>query len=191
LEDDGLIKLHDASVDLSSLTIGVGGKLSGSGTVVNSITNLGTIDASATKLDFQGAVAGDGQLHIDNKATLGLGGPTAEATAFEGKRGTLLLDLANDFTGTVAGMAGRDGIDLANFAFSSHPSITSVVGTGAAGSTTDVTITDASLSTTIHLLNQYANQFAVAPTAYTLTSDHSGSARAGTLFTLASPHHSS
>jgi hypothetical protein len=190
LEDDGQLKLRDASVDLSSLTIGAGGELSGFGTVAGSTTNLGTIDASKRKLDLQGAVTGDGQLHIDNKATLGLGGPTAEATAFEGKRGTLLLDLANDFTGTVAGMAGRDGIDLANFAFSSHPSITSVVGTGAAGSTTDVTITDASLSTTIHLLNQYANQFAVSASAYTVTSDHPGSASAGTLFTLASPHHS-
>ena len=85
---------------------------------------------------------------------------------------------ANDFSGTVAGMAKHDAIDLADFAFSSHPSITSVAGTGAAGSTTDVTITDASQTTTIHLLNQYANQFAVAPSAYALTSDHSGSASA-------------
>jgi hypothetical protein len=191
VEDDGQIKLADASVDLSSLTVGVGGKLSGSGTVANPITNLGTIDAGVTKLDLQGAVTGDGQLHIDNKATLELGGPTAEATTFEGKHGPLFLDKANDFSGTVAGMAKRDAIDLADSTFSSHPSITSVVGTGAAGSTTDVTITDASLTTTIHLLNQYANQFAVAPTAYTLTSDHSGSASAGTLFTLASPHHCS
>ena len=191
LEDDGQIKLRGASVDLSSLTIGAGGELSGSGTVADPITNLGTIDASKRKLDLQGAVTGDGQLHIDNKATLELGGPTAEAATFEGNRGTLFLDKANDFSGTVAGMAKRDAIDLADFAFSSHPSITSVVGTGAAGSTTDVTITDASLTTTIHLLNQYANQFAVAPSAYTLTSDHSGSASAGTLFTLASPHHSS
>jgi hypothetical protein len=118
-------------------------------------------------------------------------GPTGEAATFEGDRGTLFLDKANDFSGTVAGMAKHDAIDLADFAFSSHPSITSVVGTGAAGSTTDVTVTDASLTTTIHLLNQYANQFAVAPSAYTLTSDHSGSASAGTLFTLASPHHCS
>ena len=29
----------------------------------------------------------------------------------EGKHGTLFLNLANDFTGTVAGMAGHDGID--------------------------------------------------------------------------------
>ena len=121
---------------------------------------------------------------IENKAILELGGPTGEAATFEGNRGTLFLDKANDFSGTVAGMAKRDAIDLADFAFSSHPSITSVVGTGAAGSITDVTITDASLTTTI-FLNRYANQFAVAPSAYTLTSDHSGSASAGTLFTLA------
>ena len=105
LEDDGLIKLRGANVDLSSLTIGAGGELSGSGTVADPITNLGTIDASKRKLDLRGAVTGDGQLHIDNKATLELGGPTAEATAFEGKRGTLFLDVANDFSRTVAGMA--------------------------------------------------------------------------------------
>ena len=189
LEHDGEIKLAGASVDLSSLTIGAGGELSGFGTVANPITNLGTIDASATKLDLQVAVTGDGQLHIDNKAILELGAPTAEATTFEGKRGTLFLDLANDFTGTVAGMAGRDGIDLANFAFSSHPSII-VVGTGAAGSTTDVTIADGSQTTTIQLLNQYANQFAVSASAYNLTPDRQpNSANSGTLFTLASPHY--
>ena len=171
------------------MTIGGGGELSGSGVVANPITSLGTIDASKRKLDLQGAVTGDGQLHIDNKATLELGGPTAEAAAFERKRGTLFLDLANDFTGTVAGMAGRDGIDLANFAFSSHPSITGAVATGAAGSTTDVTIADASQTTMIHLLNQYANQFAVSASAYNLTPNHqSNSGNAGTLFTLASPH---
>ena len=179
VEDDGQIKLLGASVDLSSLTIGAGGELSGSGTAADPIINLGTIDASNRKLDLQGAVTGEGQLHIDNKATLELGGPTGEAATFEGNRGTLFFDKANDFSGTVAGMAKRDAIDLADFAFSSHPSITRVVGTGAAGSTTDVTITDASLTTTIYLLNQYANQFAVAPSAYALTSDHSGSTSAG------------
>ena len=189
LEDDGQIKLRDASVDLASLTIGVGGELSGSGTVADPITNLGTINADGRKLDLQGAVTGNGKLHIDSKATLELGGPTAEAAAFEGKRGTLFLDSANDFTGTVAGMAGRDGIDLANFAFSSHPSITGVVGTGAAGSTTDVAIADGSLTTTIHLMNQYANQFAVSASAYNLTPDRQTNyADSGTLFTLAGPH---
>jgi hypothetical protein len=73
LEDDALIKLRGANVDLSTLTIGVGGELSGSGTAADPITNLGTIDASKSKLNLRGAVTGDGQLHIDNKATLELG----------------------------------------------------------------------------------------------------------------------
>ena len=77
---------------------------------------------------------------------------------------------------------------MADFAFSSHPVITSVSGTGAAGSTTDVTITDGSLTTTLQLLNQYAGEYPVTSKAYHLASDHSGSASAGTLFTLASPH---
>ena len=187
LEDDGQIKLRDASVDLASLTIGVGGELSGSGTVADPITNLGIIDA-VRKLDLGGAVTGSGQLQISKGATLALDGLTSEAATFEGDRGTLFLDKANNFSGTVAGMAKHDGIDLADFAFSSHPSITSVVGTGAAGSTTDVTITDGSLTTTLQLLNQYAGQYPVDSRAYNLTSGHPGSANAGTLFTLAGPH---
>jgi hypothetical protein len=59
---------------------------------------------------------------------------------------------------------------------------------GAAGSTTEVTIADGSQTTTIHLLNQYANQLAVSASAYNLTSDHESPGNAGTLFTLASPH---
>jgi fibronectin-binding autotransporter adhesin len=186
LVDDGQLKLRDASVDLASLTIGVGGELSGSGTVANPITNLGIIDA-VRKLDLGGAVTGSGQLQISKGATLALDGPTSEAATFEGDRGTLFLDKANNFSGTVAALAKHDAIDLADFAFSSHPSITSVVGTGAAGSTTDVTVSDGSLTTTLQLLNQYAGQYPVDSTAYNLTSDHPGPANAGTLFTLAGP----
>ena len=186
LEDDGLIKLSSASVDLSSLTVGLGGELSGSGTVADPLANSGIINASVGKLDLGGAVTGIGQLQIGNGATLELGGTTAEAATFEGKLGTLLLDDPSRFSGTVAGMAKGDGIDLADFAFSSHPTISNVVGTGAAGTTTDVTVRDGLQTTTIDLLNQYANQFAVSPGAYTLASDHLGSS-AGTFLTLASP----
>ena len=188
LEDDGQIKLRDASVDLASLTIGASGELSGSGTVANAIENLGIIDARRGIMDLGGAITGSGQFQISKAATLELGGATAEAVTFESNHGTLHLDTAHDFSGTIAGMAKADSVDLADFAFSSHPVITSVSGTGAAGTTTDVTITDGSLTTTLQLLNQYAGQYPVAPKAYNLTSDHPGSASAGTLFTLASPH---
>ena len=117
-------------------------------------------------------------------ATLEFGGPTAEAVTFEsGGGGTLYLDNATEFSGTVTGLAQADSIDLADFAFSSHPDITDVTGTGAAGSTTDVTIADGSLTTTLQLVNQYAGEYSITSTAYTLETDNPGSASAGTLFT--------
>jgi len=100
----------------------------------------------------------------------------------------LILTAAQDFTGSVAGMDSSDSIDLFNFA-PSHASITAVKGTGAPGTYTDVTITDADpadahpLSVTLQLLNQYANQFGVNPHDYSLGPDHLSNG--GTLFQLA------
>ena len=148
--------------------------------------NDGLVEATnGGKLDLAGPVTGDGQFLIGQAATLELGGPTAEAVTFEsgGGGGTLYLDKATDFSGTVTGLAQADSIDLADFAFSSHPVITNVTGTGAAGSTTDVTIADGSLTTTLQLLNQYAGEYPIASTAYHLESDHPASPTAGTLFT--------
>jgi hypothetical protein len=99
-----------------------------------------------------------------------------------GGGGTLYLDKASDFTGTVTGLAQPDSIDLADFAFSSHPVITNVTGTGTAGSTTDVTIADGSQTTALHLLNQHAGEYSLESTAYHLDSDNPSSASAGTLF---------
>jgi hypothetical protein len=63
-----------------------------------------------------------------------------------------------------------DAIDLADFKFAST-SIASVTGTGAAGTTTNVTLKDSSdgLTATLHLLNQSVNQFAVNAKDYSLT----------------------
>jgi hypothetical protein len=184
VEDGGSIKLAGGTVTLASLSIDTGASFSGFGTVTDGLTNSGTITAEHGKLDLEAGVSGSGQLDIGKRATLELGGPTAEAVTFDGKHGTLLLDLANDFSGTVAGMADHDNVDLANFAFSGDPLVTSVTGTGAAGTTTDVTIQDGSLTTTLRLLNQYTSQFAVNTSAYTLKSDHTGS-DPGTLLAIA------
>ena len=151
-----------------------------------SIANDGFVEATnGGKIDLAGPVTGDGQFLIGQAATLELGGPTAEAVTFEfgGAGGTLYLDKATDFSGTVTRLAQADSIDLADFAFSSHPVITNVTGTGAAGSTTDVTIADGSLTTTLQLLNQYAGEYPIASTAYHLELDHPASPTAGTLFT--------
>jgi hypothetical protein len=47
-----------------------------------------------------------------------------------------------------------------------------VRGTGAVGTATQVTVDDASLSVTIALINQYANQFAVNASDYDLAADN-------------------
>jgi hypothetical protein len=115
------------------------------------------------------------------------GGQTVDFGTF----GVLILDQAQTFSGTVAGLLpfGFDEIDLANFKFGNNPRITGVTGTGAAGTTTNVTITDGGLNATLHLLNQYANEFAVNANAYSLTSDNPGISSAGTLFTDLAPGH--
>jgi hypothetical protein len=121
------------------------------------IVNDGLAEATnGGKLDLAAAITGHGQFLIGQTSILELGGSTAEAVTFECTRGgTLYLDKASDFSGTVSGLAQADFTDLANFAFSSNPVISNIIGTGAAGTTTDVTITDGSLTTTLHFLNQH------------------------------------
>jgi hypothetical protein len=98
VDDGGSIKLAGGTVTLASLSIDTGATLSGFGTVTDLLTNSGTISAEHGKLDLAAGVTGSGQLDIGKGATLELGGPTSEAVTFDGKHGTLLLDLANDFS---------------------------------------------------------------------------------------------
>ncbi|HTR34996.1 MAG TPA: calcium-binding protein [Bryobacteraceae bacterium] len=113
-------------------------------------------------------------------------GATSDQIIFNsGATGKLVLSSAQTFAGTVAGMDQDDSIDLKNFHFSGSPTISNVTGTGDAGTATNVTVTDGSLSVTLALMNQYANQFAVSSSAYTLSADGTGG-NAGTLFQLAS-----
>jgi hypothetical protein len=53
-----------------------------------------------------------------------------------------------------ARLCGRRGPP--HFSFSGAPTMSSVTGTGAAGTTTNVTVRDGSLNVTLALLNQYA-----------------------------------
>jgi hypothetical protein len=144
-----------------------------------SLINDGLVEATnGGKLNLADAVTGYGQFLIGQDSTLELGGLTAEAVTFESTRGgTLYLDTASYFSGTITGMAQADFVDLADFAFSSQPVITNVTGSGAAGSTTDVTIADGSLTTTLQLLNQYAGEYPIARMAYRVGQSQLGRCR--------------
>jgi hypothetical protein len=158
-------------------------------TASGSFDNNGNLLVNGGTLDISGAVTGNGTATIAGTTSiLELAAASAQNVNFAtGAAGTLKLNAASSFTGTVAGLADGDRIDLANFQFSNNPTITNVTGTGAAGSTTNVTVNDGSINVTLALLNQYANQFAVSSTAYSLTADNNASNH-GTQLQLATPH---
>ncbi len=139
-----------------------------------------------------------GGLKIMSGQIVSIGDASSYAVVFKDVAGPgssapsqLLLTAAQDFAGTIAGMDSNDSVDLFNFNWS-DTSITAVKGTGAAGTYTDVTITDADpanaqpLSATLQLLNQYANQYGVSSRDYSLGPDRLSSG--GTLFHLGGAH---
>jgi hypothetical protein len=161
-------------------------------TGTNPITNSGSL-VSDSGLVVDSPVVGTGSVQINFFDTVEFGSSVSSGQTVDfdsSVHGVLKLDHAESFNGTVAGLSDTnnnvfDTIDLADFRFA-DTKITSVTGTGAKGTTTNVTFTDSvdHLSETLHLLNQFANQYAVNPSDYSLTSDNPHSAAAGTLFSV-------
>ena len=182
LDSTGTSVLNNVAVTNSGLLEVTGGTL----TIAGSVSNSGNLLADGGTLSITGSVSGNGTATISGtNSVLEFGAASAENTTFSaGAIGVLKLDNASTFTGTVAGLASGDAIDLANFLFANNPHITGVAGTGATGTTTDVTIQDAGSSVTLHLLNQFANQFAPTASTYSLTAD-ANTPNHGTLFQLA------
>jgi hypothetical protein len=176
------VTFNGAVTNAGSIAGGFGGIYTFNSATTNSGSIAGGFGSIVT---FNGAVTGVGTELIQSgsetvfNASVSSGQTIDFGPGFE----TLILDQAQTFAGTVAGLGSfGDEIDLANFKFASKPGITGVTGTGAAGTTTNVTVTDGALNATLHLLNQYANEFAVNANAYSLSSDHPGTSSAGTLF---------
>lgn len=182
--DDGVINAVTASGASDNLT------LAGEYSTATLSGNSGTVTLGGTSnsLLLSGGSTGD-TINLNGTSVLAeITGTSSDAITFgSSATGTLKLDAPTGFSGTVAGLAGSDGIDLAGFLFSGTPTISSVTGSGASGTDTDVTITDGSQSATLALLNQYANQYAVNASAYALSAD-SIPGTPGTLFQLAAGH---
>ena len=107
-----------------SLTIGdANATLSGSGTLsVALIDNDGTIDSSVQNgtLKITGDITGTGNLYIENKATLELGGTSTNTATFEGGHGTFQIDssgTSTPFSVTGGALQQDDIIYLPNIAF--------------------------------------------------------------------------
>jgi hypothetical protein len=183
------------SVNGASDTVSDSSAASGNSFSLNGNSETATLAATNDTVAFYGTGSSATVSGSTGHATFGgtssvlaITGTSSENVYFNsGATGTLKLEAPAGFTGTVAGLADADAIDLTGFQYSGTPTISSVTGTGAAGTNTLVTITDDGISTQLALLNQYANQFGVTSSAYTLTADGTGT-NAGTLFQLAPGH---
>ncbi|MBS0643701.1 MAG: hypothetical protein JSS43_27890 [Proteobacteria bacterium] len=117
LLDTGLIQLAGGTFQVGTLTLGATGVLAGTGVVDEAPINNGKIQAQGGLLTVTGNITGTGSLLIDNASTLELGGIVSEVVNFTtGAVGTLKLDIATNFYGTITGLALGDVIDLADIA---------------------------------------------------------------------------
>jgi hypothetical protein len=115
-EIDGSLRLVRGSFSTDSITVAAGGVLSGSGTVLATVENDGTINAAGRTLTITQHVTGAGQATIEKSARLEFGSDVAagQTVLFKGNSGALALDYAQGFAGTIAGFAPGNVIDLVN-----------------------------------------------------------------------------
>ncbi len=115
-------------IDTGSNSIANSGRIEATGAgglVINGpVVNSGTLSADGGNFTVAGPVTGAGIARIAGTATLEFGAASAENTSFaSGAAGTLRLDQAAAFTGTVSGFAAGDAIDLRNLAFGSNTAL--------------------------------------------------------------------
>jgi hypothetical protein len=130
--------------------------------LAEAVNNSGNIIAQGNLVSIDGNLSGTGHVEIFSGGTVSLGGTASNGVIFEpGGNGALILKAAQGFSGNVSGFASTDTIDFSNFAVATT-SITKITnsGGGAAGSITNVTLTDSAshLSETLHLVNTTAHR---------------------------------
>ena len=126
------------------------------GLVVNSaIQNSGNIWADGGNVTVNGAVTGNGTATISGSSTLEFSAASNDNTSFAaGATGTLKLDHAENFTGSVSGFGAGDALDLADIAFGAN--LTVGYSANAAGTGGTLSISDTTHSASIALFGQFA-----------------------------------
>jgi T5SS/PEP-CTERM-associated repeat protein len=124
----GVIGLAGGTFSASTLTLGAGATLSGSGTVLGSIDDNGVIAATGL-LTLSGAVGGTGSLRIGAGATLDVSTTaTGDAIAFLGGTGVLVARQAGTIGAAISGYGVGDTIDLRSLTFA--PGATATIAAG-------------------------------------------------------------
>jgi len=147
-------------VDTGSNAIANSGTLEATGSgglVVNSaVQNSGNIGADGGNVTVNGAVTGNGTATISGSSTLEFAAASDANTTFAaGTTGTLKLDQAENFTGSISGFGAGDALDLTDIA--SGANLTVGYTANAAGTGGTLSISDGTHSASIALLGQFAS----------------------------------
>jgi CARDB len=95
---------------------------------------------------------GSSPINIASGATAEIAGASAQSVTFAGTTGMLILDSPSSFTGTVAGMAGQDRLDLVDVSFATLQGQPGYSGNSSGGT---LSVTDGSHTVNIALLGNY------------------------------------
>jgi hypothetical protein len=146
-------------VDTGSNAIVNSGTLeaTGSGGLVidSAVENSGNIWADGGNVTVNGAVAGNGTATISGSAMLEFAAASDSNTSFAaGATGTLKLDQAENFTGTVSGFGAGDALDLSDIASGANLTVGYTANADGTGGT--LSVSDGTHSASIALLGQFA-----------------------------------
>jgi hypothetical protein len=146
-------------------------------TGANTVISIGTLRADgAGGLIVDSAISGGGAAVIGATSHIEFGAAADAAVNFDaGAAGTLKLDQSSTFTGTIAGFASADGLDLADIGFSAGATLGYVANASNTGG--GLTVNDGTHTTNLALLGQYA------ASGFQTASDQGG----GTIITYTQP----
>jgi hypothetical protein len=131
-------------------------KATGSGglTVNGALNSSGLIWADGGNVVILGTVSGGGSALICGSAQLEFVGGSDAATSFDaGAAGTLKLDQSSGFSGSIAGFAAGDGIDLADLGFGLGSVLTYADGGTGTGGT--LSVTDGTRNASLAMVGSY------------------------------------
>jgi hypothetical protein len=148
------------------------------GLVVNSdVANSGLLWANGGNLTVNGNVSGGGSALIGGSASLEIGGASSIEAKFDfSATGTLKLDHAANFTGSVAGLASGDQLDLHDILFGAGTTATYTANQTGDGGT--LSVSDGTHTANIGILGQYSGA------GFTTSAENGG----GTLLAYHDPH---
>ena len=151
---------HALVIDTGSNIITNSGTLEATGSgglmIESGLDNSGHLWANGGNVTVHGDVTGSGDAMISGMATLEFGAASAEHTTFaDGGDGTLILDHASSFTGTVSGFNNGDSLVLDDVAFGSGTGTVLSYSANEAGTGGTLIVGDGAITAQISLEGDY------------------------------------